>query len=145
LPATPAKPGGRGKAAAGSEAASRTAEPYWGGEGEAGKPRSLLAERAIIAVHAFGRRGSIYSKVHAMSERAHKDCKYCGDNILSSSMSSHLKQKHADEVAREEKQLRDNAAHCFGNAGKTTNERNKRKGRGLLLSLWGRWSLVMAI
>jgi hypothetical protein len=63
--ATPAKPGGRGKAAAGSEAASRTAEPYWGGEGEAGEPRSLLAERAIIAVHAFGRRGSIYSKAHA--------------------------------------------------------------------------------
>ena len=45
--------------------------------------------------------------------RAHKDCKYCGDNILSSSMSSHLKQVHAAEVAREEKQLRDHDAHWF--------------------------------
>jgi hypothetical protein len=55
---------------------------------------------------------------HAMSERTHKDCKYCGENILSSSMSSHLKQKHADEVEREEKrkQMRDNTAHW--NAGK---------------------------
>ena len=64
-----------------------------------------------------------------MSERAHKDCKYCGDNILSSSMSSHLKQKHADEVAREEKQLRDNTAHCFGDAGKPQTKGTRGKDR----------------
>ena len=58
--------------------------------------------------------------------RAHKDCKYCGDNILSSSMSSHLKQVHAAEVAREEKQLRDHAARCFGNAGKSQTKKGTR-------------------
>jgi hypothetical protein len=33
-------------------------------------------------------------------------------------MSGHLKQVHAAEVAREEQKLRDDAARCFGNAGK---------------------------
>jgi hypothetical protein len=41
-------------------------------------------------------------------------------------MSSHLKQVHAAEVAREEKQLRDHAAHCFGNAGKSQTKKGTR-------------------
>ena len=62
--------------------------------------------------------------------RAHKDCKYCGDNILSSSLSKHLKQVHAAEVAREEKQLRDHAARCFGNAGKSQTKKGTRGNDG---------------
>jgi hypothetical protein len=58
--------------------------------------------------------------------RAHKDCKYCGDNTLSSSLSKHLKQVHAAAVAREEKQLRDHAARCFGNAGKSQTKKGTR-------------------
>jgi hypothetical protein len=49
-------------------------------------------------------------------------------NFLSSSLSKHLKQVHAAEVAREEKQLRDHAARCFGNAGRLEREWDGRRG-----------------
>jgi hypothetical protein len=73
---------------------------------------------AKLQVVLRSRTGEGRGEPGSLAERPHKDCKYCGDNILSSGMSSHLKQKHADEVTRKEKQLCDNAAHCFGNAGK---------------------------
>jgi hypothetical protein len=38
--------GGRGKAAAGGEAANRTAGPYWGGEGKAARIKIILHEHA---------------------------------------------------------------------------------------------------